>query len=61
MISTIVYQNQGQMSRQNVSYIVPFVPYVKIIVDLVIKAYLRKIIKTLDEQMFVCYTIIDLM
>ncbi len=33
------------MSRQNVSYIVPFVPYVKIIVDLVIKAYLRKISK----------------
>ena len=45
MISTIVYQNQGQMSRQNVSYIVPFVLYVKIIVDLVIKAYLRKISK----------------
>ena len=59
MISTIVYQNQGQMSRQNVSYIVPFVPYVKIIVDLVIKAYLKKA-KTLDEQMFVCYTIIGL-
>ena len=34
------------MSRQNVSYIVPFVPYVKIIVDLVIKAYIRKKSKT---------------
>ena len=47
------------MSRQNVSYIVPFVSYVKIIVDLVIKAYLKKA-KTLDEQMFVCYNEIGL-
>ena len=31
------------------------VPYVKIIVDLIIKEYLRKKAKTLDEQIFVCY------
>lgn len=48
------------MSRQNVSYIVPFVPYVKIIVDLVIKNIFKKKAKKLDEQMFVCYTIIGL-
>lgn len=47
------------MSRLNVPYFVPFVSYVKIIVDLVIKAYLKKA-KTLGEQMFVCYTIIGL-
>ena len=29
-----------------------FMLYVKIIVDLEIKAYLRKIIKTLDEQIY---------
>ena len=38
------------MSRQNVSYIVPFVPYVKIIVDLVIKAYLKNKQKHLTNK-----------
>ena len=42
MFSSMVYQNQGQKSRQNVSYIVHFVPYVKIIVDLVIKNIFKK-------------------